>query len=145
MHFLKKIRVNCCYPFPSVRPSERKVCHCNSVYILRNLEKILQDLIGCDLQMRNKVLKFPFCPLGSNRGRKMTFSRVVLSLKLHIFNIIDILRRRPIIFQEIIGYVLWMRNKVSEFSFHPEGSNEGRKVTFHLFCKVFLLELHLHL
>ena len=33
--------------------------------------------------MRNKVLKFSFCPLGSNRGRKMTFSRVVLSLKLH--------------------------------------------------------------
>ena len=33
--------------------------------------------------MRNKVLKFSFCPLGSNRGRKMTFSREVLSLKLH--------------------------------------------------------------
>ena len=33
--------------------------------------------------MRNKVLKFSFCPLGSNRGRQMTFSRVVLSLKLY--------------------------------------------------------------
>ena len=33
--------------------------------------------------MRNKVLKFSFCPLGSNEGRKTTFSRVVLSLKLH--------------------------------------------------------------
>ena len=43
------------------------------------------------------------------------------------------------IFQEMIGHVLQMRNKVSEFSFYPEGSNEGRKTTFLFFCKVFHL------
>ena len=42
---------------------------------------ILYDFNGCVLQMRNKDLKF--CPRGSNRSRKMTSSRVVLSLKLH--------------------------------------------------------------
>ena len=36
----------------SVRPSERKVCHWNSVYILRICEMILQDLIGCVLKIR---------------------------------------------------------------------------------------------
>ena len=84
---------------------------------------ILLDLIGCVLQMRNKVLQFSFCPLGSNRGRKMTFSRVVLSLKLH---------------QQFTKkiYVLQMRYKVSEFSFKPEGSNEGRKTTFLVLCKL---------
>ena len=33
--------------------------------------------------MRHKVSKDSICPVRSNRGRKITFSRVVLSPKLH--------------------------------------------------------------
>ena len=85
---------------------------------------ILLDLIGCVLKLCNKVLKFSFCPLGSNRGRKLTFSRQSCHL-----NFINISRRRPMLFQEMIGHVL--HNKVSEFSFIWKG-----QMTFLFFVKV---------
>ena len=37
-----------------------------------------------------------------------------------------------------------MCNKISEFSFYPDGSNEGRKTTFPFFLQSLSLELHLH-
>ena len=113
----------------SVHPSVRKkinVCHWNSVYILRMRQMILQDFIGHVLQMCNKVSKFSFCPLGSNRGRKMTFSRVILSLELNQ----HFKKLTNMIFQEMIGHVLQMRNKVSKFVFCPIlGIKKGSKTT----------------
>ena len=47
------------------------------------------------------------------------------------------------ILYDMIGNVLKMCNKVSEFSFYSSGSNEGRKTTF-LFLQSLSLELHLH-
>ena len=41
-----------------------------------------------------------------------------------------------------MGHVLQMRNKVLEFSFLPQGSIKGQKMTF--FVKLFSQELYLH-
>ena len=69
-NFLKKLRVYCCNPCPSLW---RIFCHLNSVYILSHRQIIFWDLFGHVLQMRNKVLEFSFLPQGSNKGQKMTF------------------------------------------------------------------------
>ena len=95
---------------------------------------IFQEMIGHVLQMRNKILEFSFYPEGSNEGRKTTF---LFFCKVCHLNYIYIFRSRQLILQDMIGHVLQMRNKVSEFSFYPEGSNEGGKTTFlFFFCKV---------
>ena len=69
LHFLKKVR-------PSVRKESLSLELCLHFQDLRN------DTLGSHWVCL-VVLKFSFSPLGSNRGRKITFLRVVLSLKLH--------------------------------------------------------------
>ena len=85
-------------------------------------------MIGYVLQM---FQNFHFCPEGSTKGQKMTFLVNMLSQELCLHS-----QNRQMIFWEMIGYVLQMCYKFSEFSFYPEGSNEGRKTTFLFFCKV---------
>ena len=114
---------------PSVRPSVRRIsCHLNSVYILSRSQIIFSNLIGHVLQMRSKVWEFLYLPQGSIKGQKWLFW-----WSYYLKNYVYILQKRQMILWDIIWYVLQMWNKVSEFSFYLEGSNEGRKTTV-FFC-----------